>query len=594
MNFEKQNEQFQQIDSKFNQVSTLYEIHSLRLHAMIAYFDKIRTLYARFIKKNSNINKKTMFGKLISEVPDHFIAPGNPGFQVDRVGFFLDVIRSLSVELDYTVEHLQNSSINPLMVAVQERENLFKDLTAKYNDALQKRQKAQKNYESSKAVLNTVINKLGHAVESPQTSKFSLLKKPKTKSDIALLIKSYRECMRNNENNLYALNGAHLNYVNVAIEVINTFTGSAVNRYIVSNTALYQVWHIFENAVKVLDNISTNGLNLHEDNQIWQIDFMRFVQNVGIMRLPCRSVTFKPFNFSFADSKFEYNILKPQLDYNAPIAIARVLKDFSPQGKSTNTIQNPPESNEIANEENDYNNESSQAAPSQDDPHKQTESQQEENHSNENETQQEETKATEENHKESQAMEDENNKIHPEGTNENETQQEQIEGGGNENQPKEEYQIEEPPSHEPSEQHYHENQNKKSTNLMKFSIGPKRDNSLKVPKEGFTQYLSVKEGEYVYIYNSLRQDWTICSHDIHSELAYVPSSYLEIENNPGFIGLALVKSSQIPLNDDYLLIKPGELLIVLKNDDNDTVSCRNISGKTGIVSKENVVLDNYK
>lgn len=524
MNLDKQIEQFQIADGKFSEVSTTYEIHNTRIHAMINYFENIRSVFSKAVAKKEKYQiTKSKFGRQLSNDLNFPIAPGNPGFQLNFVDTFVHLSTCIITEFESTNKHFKESTIKQLTNLVNGREKKFKEIMLKYNEAVDAYQKAQSNFKSCQQNLNSALMKLEQTQQNweaqqnqgsaPQKSGFNLFHKfkpSKSKTDISGAIQNYRKGVRSAENSIYALNGAYSNFLTVAKESIHSLESDTPNLKFILRATLYDLSRIYIDSSHLRSTIHEykNKTFQNEDNflQTWENDFIQFVQKAQISRFQLNTIVFNQVELSSIGTYQTNKFIQPEKYYDFPIGFAIVIREFPFVRGRYLTSPNL--------DKKDANPSSFSMTP------------------------------------------DSNLANTPNG---NQEPRRQSFNTGN------------PPKNDAV-----------SANLTYL------ESDLKNSKH----YLSVKEGQRVYIYNNLHDDWVLASTSINSPRKYLLSSCLAPDTTDN-CGMAIVKRIKLGAAGNYLSVYPGELLAIIRRDvEVDTELCSNIKGETGLVSKDCIIMLN--
>lgn len=508
MSLNEQNENIQKISSQFNEVSTIYDIHNARIHAMITYFENVRSIYSKALGKKEKFQiSKNNFIKQISGNPNSPIAPGNPSFQIKFAETLINLSKLFIAEFDSTNKQMKDHIIQYLNQLVSDREKKFKEITSKYNDALDNYQKAISNYKSSQQNLTSSLKKLEETqqnwesqqnqVNVPQKSGFNLfhkLKPSKSKTDISGAIQSYRKYVRAAENSIYALNSSYAILIKTANDGMQSFANDMPDRHLILRQALYQFSNVYENQANYHSLLPEYKKKVFQNDeqfyfQNWQDDFISFVQKVRIARLPLRSISFNPKIDSSQASK-------TTKCYDFPLGFATVVQNF-PFLRDRYLTQPDLDNFESKRASVNVNN-----TPNQ-------------------------------------------------------------ESG--------------PASQEPRRQSLHIGSQPRPQQHPPLSPVDNNENNKK-------HFLQVKQGQRVYYYNNLLDEWVLASLTVNGPRKYVLSSCLEADDTSNSEGMAIVKRVLLNGPENRLSVMPGELLtIVNRPDENNNVLCSNINGQTGMV-----------
>lgn len=340
MNLNEQNLHFQAIDNKFNEASSIYKIHTIRINAMSAYFNEIRSIYSNyFAKKDEFYITKSSFGKLIvrneKETP---IAPGNPSFQLKNAEILKRTTKIFINIFEKSNELLRDNIVHLLNQYAEDRKNKYEEITKKYKDALKRYTNAQDVLKKSQQELTSSITKLDQTRQNcesqqnqlnvPQKGGFNLFHKLKSKSktDISGAIQNYRKSVRAVENNIYALNESYSILIYIAKDGISKFESDAPERHKILRQTLSQLSNLYSKAISFHKRITDfKDPLLNNDEQYfygeWKKDFITFIQKKIISRRPLHSIVFYPNGNQQQNS--------PQVKcYDFPLGFATVIHNF--------------------------------------------------------------------------------------------------------------------------------------------------------------------------------------------------------------------------------------------------------------------------
>lgn len=517
MNIDAQNAQFQKITNKFNEVSSIYDIHNIRIRAMITYFENIKSIYSKMLGKKEKFQiTRNSFGKQISVDLNSPIAPGNPTFQLKFAETLTDLSKLVILELELAHKQIKEPVIQYLNQLATTREKKFKEITSKYNDALDTYQKALSNYKNAQQNLASSLTKLDQTQQNwetqqnqqktPQKSGFNLfnkLKPSKSKTDISGAVQNYRKCIRATENSVYALNSAYSILLKTANEGIVSFQSDATERHRTLKYSLLQLSTIYEKSA-AYDNFLPECKNKVFQNdeesytQSWRDDFIHYVQKVQIARLPLHSIVFDP-------KSNPSQIIQQTKCYDSPLGFATVIQNF-------------PFLRERYLTQPDLDNETKRKSAN-------------------------------------------------------------ISSPSN--------QDDQPASQEPRRQSFHVGSQPKTQNTQPSILTIEKDDKNK-------KYLmQVKEGQRVYYFNSLLDEWTLVSTSPNGPRKYVLSTCLKADEPTNSNGAAIVMRIILNQGENYLRTTPGELLTIANREcDDDNFLCTNINGETGLVKKDCLIIFN--